>query len=196
MNKSEPPKMIVIAGPNGAGKSTLAPFLLRDAFGLLEYVNADTIAQGLSAFQPEAAAFEAGRIMLKRLHQLAGQRLTFAFESTLAGRAYATWFERLRREGYEINILFLWLHAPELAVERVKERVRRGGHDVPEDVIRRRYAHGLRNFFHVYRPLADTWGVYDNSSTLRPVLLATGRRDEEDRAHDAQGWQRFLEHTR
>ena len=195
MSTPELPKVVVIAGPNGAGKSTLAPLLLRDTFGLLEYVNADTIAQGLSAFQPEAAAFEAGRIMLKRLHHLAAKRASFAFESTLAGRAYAPWFERLRSSAtYEIHVLFIWLRTPELAIQRVGERVRRGGHDVPETVIRRRYTLGIRHFFHVYRLLADTWGMYDNSGT-RPVLLATGRLDEGPHVHQAEGWERFQEMT-
>src|SRR3712207_6585578 len=133
------PKLIAIAGPNGAGKSTLAPFMLRDAYGVTEFVNADTIAQGLSAFSPEAAAFDAGRIMLKRLRDLAARRVNFAFETTLASRSYAAWVSGLRARGYEFNLMLLWLRSPELAVERVRQRVRAGGHNIPESVIRRRY---------------------------------------------------------
>ena len=125
------PQVIVIAGPNGAGKSTLAPFLLRDAFGPMQFVNADAIALGLSAFRPETAAFEAGRAMLKRLHDLTRQQESFAFESTLAGRAYAQWLESLRGQGYGFHLIFLSLCSPDLAVQRVRERVRAGGHDVP-----------------------------------------------------------------
>src|SRR5258706_4725877 len=109
-------QVVIIAGPNGAGKTSLAPYLLRDWLGLLEYVNADTIAQGLSAFQPERAAFEAGRIMLKRLRELAEQRKSFAFETTLATRSYAGWLEKLRRDGYRVNLMFVWLNSPDLAV--------------------------------------------------------------------------------
>jgi len=116
------PKIIIIAGPNGAGKSTLAPFLLRDTLGLMQYVNADSIALGLSAFQPEKIAFEAGRIMLKRLHDLARQRASFAFESTLASRSYARWVAGLRHQGYDFQLLFLWLRSHHLAVQRVRAR--------------------------------------------------------------------------
>ena len=153
---SKSPQIILIAGPNGAGKSTLAPHLLRDSFDLPEYVNADTIAVGLSGFAPEGAAFEAGRVMLERLHSLAEQNRSFAFESTLASRSYARWLTRLKERGYKVHVLLLWLRSPELALYRVKERARTGGHDVPEDVVRSRYLRGIRNFFHLYQPLADT----------------------------------------
>src|SRR5262245_16088588 len=116
---SHPPQIIVLAGPNGAGKSTLAPILLRDELGLLEFVNADTIAVGLSGVQPEAAAFEAGRIMLKRLHELAVRKLSFALETTLATRSYAGWLAGLKQDGYRISLLFVWLQSHELAVQRV-----------------------------------------------------------------------------
>ena len=167
-------QIIILAGANGAGKSTLAPFLLRDTLWLLEYVNADTIARGLSAFQPEEAAFAAGRVMLRRLHELAKARKDFAFETTLATRSYAPWLRGVRREGYSVHLVFLWLRRVELAIDRVKERVRAGGHDVPEAVIRRRYQRGLENFFRIYQGLANTWAVYDNSASAEPVLVASG----------------------
>src|SRR5205085_4243495 len=143
------PKLIMLAGPNGAGKSTLAPFLLRDTLGITEYVNADTLAPGLSAFQPESVAMQAGRIMLKRLREVAAQRANFAFETTLASRSYAAWISRIRRDGYSNHLLFLWLQSPDIAIERVKERVRMGGHDVPEEVILRRYHRGMQNFIEI-----------------------------------------------
>lgn len=136
------PDVIVISGPNGAGKSTLAPHLLRDAFGVVEYVNADTIAQGLSAFAPETAALEAGRVMLRRLNDLASQTRDFAFETTLATRFYSGWLQSLRSNGYNIHLVFLWLKSAELAIERVRERVLSGGHDVPVETIIRRYKRG------------------------------------------------------
>ncbi len=185
------PQIIVIVGPNGARKSTLAPFLLHDAFGLTEYVNADTIAQGLSAFNPEGAAFEAGRIMLRRLHRLADEGRNFAFESTLASRFYAAWIGEMQRRGYEFHIMFLWLCDPSLAVERVRERVRAGGHEVAEEVIRRRYVRGARNFCNLYQPLASTWVVYDNSESGKPFQIARGGKELETTVLSGKSWDRF-----
>jgi predicted ABC-type ATPase len=116
------PQLAIIAGPNGAGKSTLAPFLLRDTFGLLEFVNADTISAGLSAFNAQAVALDAGRVMLARLRELAGRKQDFAFESTLSTRSYAPWIRRLAQEGYQFHLLFLWLNTDDLAIQRVRER--------------------------------------------------------------------------
>lgn len=187
-----PPKIIAIAGPNGAGKSTLAPFLLRDAFGVMDYVNADTIAEGLSAFEPQSAAMEAGRVMLRRTRNLIEQRRTFAFESTLSGRTPARWIDLAKREGFEFHLLFLWLESQELAIERVAERARRGGHDVPEDVIRRRYRMGIRNFFEIYQPQADEWMVFDVSLS-EPDLIATGRSNNVSTIYRPDKWQRICE---
>jgi predicted ABC-type ATPase len=172
--KKRTPQIIVIAGPNGAGKSTFAPHLLRDAFDLLEYVNADTIAQGLSAFNPESVAFEAGRVMIERLHSLASQEKSFAFESTLATRSYAPWLTSLKQQGYRLHLVYLWLRSPELALYRVQERVQLGGHDVPEGIVRRRYSRGIKNFFGFYQGLADSWVVFDNSESNGPMLVASG----------------------
>jgi len=191
MSKASP-KVIVIAGPNGAGKSTLAPFMLRDEYGITEFVNADTIAQGLSAFTPETVAFEAGRIMLRRMKELAGGRVDFAFETTLASRSYAIWLAGLQQQGYEFDLVFLSLRSPDLAVQRVKERVRLGGHDVPEVVVRRRYFKGIRNFFKLYQALADSWGVYDNSSGGRPRLVAQGVGGTVSKIYDEGTWDNFV----
>lgn len=187
---TSPPQVIVIAGPNGAGKSTLAPYLLKDAFSLSEYVNADTIALGLSAFSPGSVAFRAGRVMLERLQDLARAGTSFAFESTLAGRSYAPWIGGLRARGYSFHLVYLWLRTPELAVERVKERVRMGGHDVPEETVVRRYRRGLRNFFELFMPLADTWAFYDNSVAGAPATVATGGGDAEVTVHDTDLWRK------
>ena len=186
------PQVIIIAGPNGAGKSTLAPSLLRDAFGPMPFVNADTIALGLSAFRPEVVAFEAGRVMLKRLRDLARQKESFAFESTLASRSYVSWLTSLRQQDYEVHLIFLSLRSPDLATQRVKERVRAGGHDVPEQIIRRRFIRGARNFIRLYHMLADTWLVYDNSGQQHPSLLARGGRSRDTEILRAGLWQRFL----
>lgn len=162
-----------MAGPNGAGKSTSAPFLLRDTLGVSEFVNADTIAQGLSAFDPEGAAFSAGRIMLRRLNKLAEARATFAFETTLASRSFAPWLRRQRERGYRVHLVFLWLPSAEFAIQRVKERVRLGGHFVPNETVARRYETGLRNFFKLYQPLADSWDFYDGAGATSSTLIAS-----------------------
>jgi len=175
----ENPKIIVIAGCNGAGKSTIAPHLLRDAFGLKEFVNADTIAQGLSAFSPESVSLEAGKLMLKRLRELANGRKSFAFETTLATRFYAQWMKDLKSQGFEFHLVFLWLKNPELASARVKERVASGGHNIPEYVIYRRYFKGLQNFFKLYKPLANSWTFYDNSKFGNPDIIAEGVKESE-----------------
>lgn len=187
----ERPQVILIAGPNGAGKTTLAPFLLRDNLDVREYVNADPIALGLSGFDPSGAAMAAGRIMLNRLNELAEQNKSFAFESTLATRSYARWIERLLDQGYGFQLTFLWLQDVELAVQRVRARVRAGGHDIPEHVIRRRYQSGLKNFRKLYQPLAHSWAVYNNSVTTRPMLLASGKRRERASIDQPELWLKF-----
>ncbi|MGO9111127.1 MAG: AAA family ATPase [Thermoguttaceae bacterium] len=151
------PAVIVLAGPNGSGKTTAAPKLLPDVLGVIEFVNADTIAQGLAAFGPELVALEAGAIMLSRLRDLAKEKRNFAFETTLAGRSLAPWLARLIDDGYEFHLVYLWLPSADLAVARVADRVRMGGHHVPEETIRRRYRAGLRNFFRLYMQLATLW---------------------------------------
>lgn len=165
--------LIVVARPNGAGKSTTAPTLLQETLNVNEYVNADVIAQGLSGFNPEKVAFRAGRIMLNRLEELAKEQVNFAFETTLATRSFAPWIAGLKPT-YRFHLIFLWLASPELAIARVRERVRRGGHHVPEETIRRRYYAGVRNFFQLYQSLADTWRFYDNSDPTEPRIIATG----------------------
>ena len=180
MTEKNNPKIIVIAGCNGAGKSTIAPHLLRDSFGLKDFVNADTIAQGLSAFSPETVAFEAGRLMLKRLRDLAEKKKSFAFETTLATRFYAKWISELKLKGFEFNLIFLWLESPELAHSRVKHRVSLGGHDIPKDVIYRRYFKGLRNFFQLYKPIADNWIFYNNSKFGDADIIAEGSQNNKE----------------
>jgi len=166
------PLVVVVAGPNGAGKSTSAPRLLRDTLEVKEFVNADAIALGLSAFQPEAVAIAAGRVMLARINDLARERANFAFETTLASRTFAPWLSRLRASGYRAHIVFLSLPSAELAVARVRERVKMGGHDVPEIIVRRRFLGGLKNLFDLYRDAVDSWQIYDNSAVTGPQLIA------------------------
>ena len=177
------PKVIILAGPNGAGKSTLAPRLIRDAVGIDQFVNADVIARGLSAFDPDSAAIEAGRVFR--------QRTSFAFETTLSSRSLKPRLESLRAAGYAIHLHYVWLRTPDMAVYRVRDRVRQGGHNVPEETVRRRYARGVRNFFELFRPIADSWGVYDNSGAEGPVTIATGSGEDEITVERPALWAQF-----
>jgi predicted ABC-type ATPase len=184
------PVVVVIGGPNGAGKSTIAARVLQGALAVSEFVNADVIARGLSAFDPDSVAVQAGRIMLERLRALAAQRASFAFETTLSGRSFIPWLRELTATGHDFHLVYVWLPSAELALERVAERVRRGGHDIAEDVVRRRYAAGVRNFFELYRPLATSWRVYDNSGRA-PLLVATGEREDVLTVEQADTWARI-----
>jgi predicted ABC-type ATPase len=181
------PHVVVLAGPNGAGKSTTAAALLRGQLGVTEFVNADTIARGLSAFSPEQVAIEAGRIMLARLRQLAAQRRDFAFETTLASRTFAPRIAEWMQEGYAFYLVYLWLPNAEFALARICERVRLGGHNVPEETVRRRYRQGLANFFKLYQPLATTWRFYDNSGD-HPRLIARGESTKRIVVTDGELW--------
>ena len=182
--------LILLAGPNGAGKSTAAPDLLRGAFSVDEFVNADVIARGLSAFQPTGAAMEAGRVMLARLHSLAKQRKNVAFESTLASRTFAPWIRDLTNTGYRFHLFYFWLPSPDVCIRRVHERQALGGHSVPEETIRRRYTAGLRNFFELYSPLAASWKFFDNSDTPRRVV-AYREIGEDENIIDRKLWSRL-----
>jgi predicted ABC-type ATPase len=190
MAKSSP-YAVVLAGPNGAGKSTSASSILKDALGVDEFVNADIIARGLSGFEPERVAMAAGRIMLARLRELARQKSSFAFETTLASRSFAPWLAGLIQTGYQFHLVFLWLPSPDIAVARVAARVREGGHHVPEQTIRRRYEAGLRNLFSLYRPMATTWEIWDNSAERGPTPLASGAGSTTLNVSDQAAWERI-----
>lgn len=185
--------LVIIAGCNGAGKSTAAPVLLQNAVHINNFVNADVIAQGLSAFEPEKVAFEAGRIMLDRIHQLARESKTFAFETTLASRTFAPWINEIKKQGYQFYLVFLWLKNEELAVSRVQARVEMGGHAVPEATIRRRYHAGLKNFFNLYQPITDGWKFYDNSDANQFKLIASKAKESSIYVEQPQLWQLLVE---
>ncbi len=176
-SKLKQPTVVVIAGPNGAGKSTAAPYLLKQALGILEFVNADQIAVGLSAYAPETVSFEAGRIMLKRLHELAASKVSFAFESTLSSRTFALFLKQCKAQGYSVHIFYVALPSAELAVNRVALRVRLGGHNIPQSDVERRFLRSLNNLYELYLPLADRWTILDNASgTLKPIAHGTAHR--------------------
>jgi predicted ABC-type ATPase len=168
--KPKRPRCIIIAGPNGAGKTTFARLFLPAYAGVIHFVNADLLAAGLSPLRPELAALGAGRLVLAELDRLAGARTDFAFESTLSGLTYLSRLKRWKAAGYRIEMVFLQLDSPELAMRRVAARVKQGGHHVPPGDVLRRFKRGWHNFSSSYRLLADEWMVYDNSGD-RPILI-------------------------
>lgn len=175
------PIVYVIAGPNGAGKTTFAKEFLPTVAGCFEFVNADSMALGLSPLAPERVALEAGKLVLRRIRTLADGRQSFGFETTLAGRTYVRLLRDLRNAGYEVHLYFLWLRSVDLALHRVAERVRQSGHNIPEADVRRRYAAGLRNMALLYRPLTDYVALLDNSDDA-PRLIVDGNGQEIDAA--------------
>ncbi|MDP1651334.1 MAG: zeta toxin family protein [Rhodocyclaceae bacterium] len=169
------PRIIIIAGPNGAGKTTFAREFLPNEASCPVFVNADLIAAGLAPFAPESAAVRAARLMLREIDQHFAARTSFAFETTLAGRSYLRLIDRWQAAGYRVILIFLQLASPEEAIARVAQRVRQGGHDIPEAVIRRRFAAGRENFERLYAPKVDAWVLYDNAGT-QPVLIDWSER--------------------
>ena len=169
-------KIIIIAGPNGAGKTTFARSFLPEEAQCSRFINADLIAAGLSPFAPEAQAFKSGRLMLEEIAECVKKGESFAFETTLSGLSYLGRIRQWREQGYHVSLFFLCLPDAEAAIARVAERVRQGGHDIPEAVIRRRFAAGLRNFENAYKPEVDTWAKYDNVGES-PTLLEWGESE-------------------
>lgn len=164
------PRCIIIAGPNGAGKTTFArSFLLQEA-NVVNFVNADAIATGLSPLMPERASRTAGRILLQELDRIVQARESFALETTLSGRTYIKLFQQWKRKGYRLEMVFLKLDSPALSLSRIATRVAQGGHDVPKEDVLRRFARGWPNFTTYYRPMADKWWTYDASGPV-PLLL-------------------------
>ena len=156
-------KLYIIAGCNGAGKTTASYTILPEILECEEFVNADEIARGLSPFRPERAGIQAGRLMLERIKSFLDQGQTFAFETTLATKSYKNLIQVAKHKGYSTILLFFWLNSPDLAVKRVEARVKEGGHNIPEKVIRRRYENGLKNFFTMFEPIVDSWTFIDSS---------------------------------
>ena len=188
-----PPQVIVFGGPNGAGKSTVAPAIIDRVFGRVEFVNADAIAAGLSALDPDRQAFAAGRVMLRHLAELAAARRSFAFETTLSSRTFGPALRRMAGDGYHLHLTYVWVRSADVAVERVRARVAAGGHAVPEAVIRRRYARSARNLFDLYLPLPSAWAVLENATPDGPVLVAAGAADQPPIVYDPAMWNRLQE---
>jgi len=170
--------LYIISGCNGAGKTTASYTVLPEVLDCREFVNADEIARGLSPFNPESVAIEAGRLMLSRIEELLERDESFSIETTLATKSYINLVRRAQAQGYNVRVLFFWLNSPELALQRVAERVEKGGHNIPADVIRRRYVAGIRNLFRLFMREVDYWEIYDNSE-YPAVQIATGGKNEK-----------------
>lgn len=170
--------LYIISRCNGAGKTTASYTVLPEILHCKEFVNADEIARGLSPFNPEDVAIEAGRLMLQRIEALLERGETFSIETTLATKSYINLVRRAQSKGYSVKVLFFWLNSPELAIQRVAERVAKGGHNIPEPVIRRRYTAGISNLFHLFMKEVDYWDIYDNSEYPRTQIACGGRNAE------------------
>jgi len=182
------PTLYIIAGPNGVGKTTFADRYLPDEAKQLEFVNTDLIARGLSPYDPESVAIEAGKIALKRIRELIEHRIGFTWETTMSGRTAVKWLRQARESGYDLKAYFLWVREPEIVIGRVRQRVTEGGHNIEEEVSRRRFFKTIQNFFVIYRPLIHTWKLIENN-LQRPRLLAVekyGRLAVRDPARLAQ----------
>ena len=179
--------IVVLGGPNGAGKTTAARALLPNALGIREFVNADEIARGLSPFNEASVEVTAGRLMIERMRHLVQTRQSFAFETTCAGLGHVELLRRCRDQGWRVTLLYLWLPSPQAAIDRVARRVSEGGHDIPADVIARRYWKGIANMQRAYLPLADVAAIYDNSDRKR-VLIAEREFGGALEIHDDSRW--------
>jgi predicted ABC-type ATPase len=164
------PNLYIIAGCNGAGKTTASYTVLPEILNCKEFVNADNIAAGISPFNPESVAIEAGRIMLKRINELLEEGADFALETTLSTKSYVSFVKKAQQAGYEVTLLYFWLSSPEMAHDRVAKRVSRGGHNIPIDVIDRRYYRGINNLLNLYIPICDNWIVADNTGMVSKVV--------------------------
>lgn len=186
------PNIVIIAGPNGAGKSTFAPDLLKEHFSNIPFLNADSIAESLGSVDNVEIA--AGRIMLMQMHEFARRGESFAFETTLSARTYVRFLRDCQASGYAVQLAYLWLPDVELSIQRVAERVRIGGHDIPILTIRRRFDRGLRNFLSLYMPFVDGWRLYDASDDV-PKLIASGDNIEGTKIIEEKLWLKINDST-
>lgn len=184
------PTIYIIAGCNGAGKSTAANVILPQFLNCKEFVNADSIAAGLSPFQPETVSFQAGRIMLNRIKELISERTTFAFETTLTTKSYVNIIKKAKAKKYKIVLFYFWLNSVELALARIEDRVKKGGHNIPKDVVIRRYTRSLDNLVNLFIPICDDWSILDNSSD-KMNLIAKGKGLKNIMIHNFQQWEQI-----
>lgn len=188
------PTLFIIAGCNGAGKTTASFTVLPELLNIKEFVNADEIARGLSPFQPEKVSIEAGRIMLSRINELINQKQDFAFETTLATRSFVPLCKTAQKKGYQVCLTFFWLDSVELAIERVKQRVKEGGHNIQAEIIKRRYVAGLKNFFTLYQNVVNYWLFIDNSIPIQEVIAET-RENAEPNIYNKEKWSKIQDYA-
>lgn len=188
-------QLYIISGCNGAGKTTASYTVLPDVLQCKEFVNADEIARGLSPFNPESMAIEAGRLMLQRIDELLKNQVSFSIETTLATKSYTRLVHRAQEQGYKVYLIYFWLSSPELAIQRVAQRVRNGGHDIPKEVVIRRYQAGIDNFFTIYMPCVDYWLLADNSETPR-AIVAEGERGMDAQIYDMGRFNKIRSYVR
>jgi predicted ABC-type ATPase len=182
------PTLYIIAGPNGVGKTTFADEYLPDEIKQLEFINADLIARGLSPYDPEAVAIEAGKIALKRIRELIAQKVSFTWETTMSGKTAVSWLREARESGFILKTYFLWVRHAETTINRIHQRVTEGGHNITEETSRRRFFKTIQNLFAIYRPLMHSWKLFQNE-LAGPRLLAAekyGRLIVRDRARFAE----------
>jgi len=182
------PNLYIIAGCNGAGKTTASFTILPDILDCKEFVNADAIAYGISPFNVEGVAIEAGKIMLRRIEELLTEGSDFAIETTLATRSYVSLVQRAQAIGYTVKVIYIWLASPKIALRRVAERVKRGGHNIPDDVVERRYYRGVNNFFSLFIPVCDAWILADNTFDELNIV-AHGKKKLEEIIENNDLWQ-------
>ena len=173
VEKGRKSSVYIVAGPNGSGKTTFAKKFLPDYAHCKQFVNADLIAGGIAPFSPEGSAIQAGKLLLGQIRSFSRKGIDFGFETTLAGKSYRNLLADLRNEGYKLHLFFLWIPTLEMALSRIEDRVKRGGHSIPKPVVARRFGRGIRHLFELYRPLLDLWCLFDNSGSF-PHLIATG----------------------
>ncbi len=189
------PTIYIIAGSNGAGKTTAAKVLLPQFLKVKEFVNADSIAEGLSPFQPETVAFQAGRIMLNRIKELINEKADFAFETTLTTKSYFSILAEAKRMNYEIILFYFWINSVELALERIAERVKKGGHNIPEYVVRRRYGRSIDNLINIFIPICNRWYLLNNSSE-KPIKISKGKFEKIEKIFDKEKWRLIYDYKK
>jgi predicted ABC-type ATPase len=188
------PTLYIITGCNGAGKTTASLTMLPDMLECKEFVNADSIAAALSPFQPEKVAFHAGRVMLQRIDELIKGKATFAIETTLSTKSYKETIKQCKEMDYKVVLYYFWLSSPDLAIERIKKRVSEGGHNIPDNIVKRRYKRGLDNFFAIFMPLCDYWEVFNNSGDL-PDSIAAGEKKIVKSIYNSELWRQVRIHN-
>jgi len=180
-------KIYIISGANGAGKTTASYTVLPEILECKEYVNADEIAKGLSPFNPDSVNIQAGKLMLNRINKLLDDGHNFAFETTLASKSFLKYIDKAHEKGYTSVLVFLWLNSQDLAIERVQSRVKEGGHNIPKDVIKRRYTRGLKNFFNIYSKAVDSWMFINNSGN--PYKIIADGSEKNETVYDDKLWE-------